>query len=165
MINKKSNQFLLCSTIFILLFSFFQAQNICKQDSGLKSPLDVFFYFIKTHIASLNPITQSNQLDLVFHYTSANLLNYFIFKENSSPNNFFYGFEMGNQVNGIPSFLKIIKHNNLNVIKIVLGLDTVPINPSKSICENLIYELTDYKRYNLYLYKFIYIYIILLSLL
>lgn len=136
--------------ILILLF-LFQIQPIltkCKPGSGIKSPLDVFFHFFRNSFSNLNQRVSRPEFTLIFHFTTLSEKNYFIFKESSiSKDPFFYGFQMELDSNGNSVFPQVIKHSNLEVVKIVLELDSHPINPDNKICSDLNFSLMDYQRY------------------
>lgn len=78
--------------------------------------------------------------------TTLSSTNYFIFKEVHLGRTVFFGFQMELDENKSSYFPVTIKHKNLEVIKIVLQLESHPINPDNSICWDLRFSMTDFQR-------------------
>ena len=118
----------------------------CEPDSGLKSPLDIFYFFVRNHLESLNPALEGGELDLIYHYTTHSQNHIFIFQEKKYGTVFYYGFMMSLLNNGLPFFPKVIRHDSLTIVKIVLEIDKQIIDPETKVCSDLKYSEIDYQR-------------------
>ena len=143
MLKKKIQMIHLIGLILLFTTSI---NSICNPLSGIKSPLDVFFYYFKNNFSNLNQNSSNVIFELIFHLTTVSNKNFFIFKERISNEIYFHGFQMENTNQGEAFFPKFIKHKNLTVIQIVLGLESHPMNQNNIICSNLRYSMTDYER-------------------